>query len=634
MPIETVEAGDSSRAQAMTSRKTTQRIFLFAILLLCVSGTAIYFSFSYFLEGEHWVAHTQEVRDAVGEVETSISAAARARTSFLMSGHAAALDEYHQAASRIPGEIARLRYLTEDNPDQVKRCAELAALTNARLSAWDEAVGKKQQGKPVDLTALLQQSVTQGSRSAEIAEAVRAEEFRLLLQRTSAVQRRFILAILTVVLGFILALLLLYFHYRLLTGELHARIEAEKAAREAYEREAALRHEQDRFRLFVDAVKDYAIYVLDPSGSVASWNQGAERIKGYAAAEVIGKHFSCFFTDEDVRDGKPQEELRIAEQEGRFEGEGWRVRKDGSRFWANIVLTAIKDQNGQLSGFAKVTRDFTERRRDQERLRQMNSDLGAQVAERVVAEEKLANSERSLRQLSRHLLDTQDEERRRIGRELHDSVGQYLAILKMHLDSLASTVGGNHDGAGGQVAECLRLVDEAIKDVRTISYLLYPPMLEELGLSSAIAWYLEGFSKRSSIKTTLEVEPEFGRQTREIELALFRVLQESLANVHRHSGSSIAIIKLFRRNGQVTLQVEDRGRGIPPELLGQADQHWLGSLGVGLRGMNERMRQLSGQIEVSSNENGTTVTASVPDGSALADPALELGCGQAAVNLS
>ncbi len=618
----------------MTSRKKAQRIFLSAILLLGVSGTAIYFSFSYFLEGEGWVAHTQEVRNAVGEVETSIGYATRARTSFLVSGNSGPLREYHEAVSRIPEEIASLRKLTQDNPDQAKRCAELEAVTNARLLAWDEAVARKQQGKPVDLTAFLQQSITQGSRSAEIAEAIRAEEFRLLLQRTSTVQRRFTLAIGTILLSFVLALLLLYFHYRLLTSELLARTQAEKVAREAYEREAALRREQDRFRLFVDAVKDYAIYVLGASGSVASWNQGAERIKGYSAAEVIGKHFSCFFTEEDVRDGKPLEELRIAEEQGRFEGEGWRVRKDGSRFWANIVLTAIKDENGQLSGFAKVTRDFTERRRDQERLQRMNTELVAEVSERVLAEEKLANSEKSLRRLSRHLLDTQDEERRRIGRELHDSVGQYLAILKMHLDSLASSVGGNHDGAGAQVTECLRLVDDAIKDVRTISYLLYPPMLEELGLSSAIAWYLEGFSKRSSIQTTLEVEPEFGRHTREIELALFRVLQESLANVHRHSGSSIAIIKLFRQHGQVTLQVEDRGRGIPLELLEQSDRHWLGSLGVGLRGMNERMRQLSGRIEISSNGGGTIITASVPDGGSTTGPAaMELGCGQTAETL-
>ena len=223
----------------------------------------------------------------------------------------------------------------------------------------------------------------------------------------------------------------------------------------------------------------------------------------------------------------------------------------------------------------------------------------------------MANSEKYLRELSLHLLKTQDEERRRIGRELHDSLGQYLAILKMNLDSLDTDFAGNHSGAGEKWRGVCGWCKTPIKEVRTISYLLYPPMLEEVGLKSAIPWYLDGFSKRSNIKTTFEVDPEFNRMSREIELALFRVLQESLTNVHRHSGSTTADIRLSRDNGRVVLEVTDRGKGISPELLAK-NREWIVSLGVGLRGMNERIRQLGGELEISSSENGTVVTAGVP----------------------
>src|SRR5262249_19184577 len=151
---------------------------------------------------------------------------------------------------------------------------------------------------------------------------------------------RFVLASITVVATLIIAIFLLFFQYRLLTVELRARERAEQEARTAYEREAALRQDRERFHIFVDAVKDYAIYVLDPAGNIVTWNQGAERIKGYPAEEIIGTNFSRFFTEEDRRSGKPEQELESAAREQRFQGEAWRVRKDGSRFWASVVLTA------------------------------------------------------------------------------------------------------------------------------------------------------------------------------------------------------------------------------------------------------------------------------------------------------
>ena len=373
------------------------------------------------------------------------------------------------------------------------------------------------------------------------------------------------------------------------------------------EKELALRENAAPFRLLVEAVQDYAIFMLDPEGYVSSWNVGAERIKGYKAEEIIGRHFSRFYPEEDVRNGKPQQELVDAAREGRFEDEGWRLRKDGSRFWANVIITAIKDGSGKLIGFAKITRDFTERMQTQKALEQ-------EVAERRDAERRFQDSEKSLRQLSLHLLRTQDEERRRIGRDLHDSLGQYLAVLKMKLDSVAALIGHKQDEMAREFGQCIRLMEDSIREVRTVSYLLYPPMLEEMGLKSAIPWYLDGFSIRSGIKTTFEVETEFGRLPRESELALFRVLQEGLTNVHRHSGSPTAHVRLLVEDGMAVLKIEDNGKGIRPELLEEFCQEWMGGLGIGVRGMNERMRQLGGRLELASGDKGTTVTAKVPQG--------------------
>lgn len=368
------------------------------------------------------------------------------------------------------------------------------------------------------------------------------------------------------------------------------------------------RRREERFRLFVESVQDYAIFMLDTQGNVSTWNTGAERIKGYKASDIIGKNFSTFYPEEDIRSGKPPMELEVAAREGRFEDEGWRIRKDGSRFWANVIITAVRDERNQLIGFGKVTRDMTDRMQAQKALDRANQELKKEVFDRKMAEQKLAESEQALRTLSLHLLRSQDEERRRIGRDLHDSLGQLLTVTKMNLEALAPLEGGR----GDLITKCIQLADDSIREVRTISYLLYPPMLEELGLRSAVPWYLDGFGARSGIRTTFEVSPDFDRLSRETELALFRVLQEALTNVHRHSASPVAHIRLANEDGTAALQICDEGKGIPQSILNGSGANHMGPTGVGLRGMAERMRQLGGRLEVSSNERGTTLTAVVP----------------------
>jgi len=604
-----------TQARKATAVTRANRTFLWTIGMLVVSSVAIYLSFSYFRASEKWVAHTLEVRAALGDLESALGSAGRARVAFIISGSPDDLNAYRASRSQIMARLQHLHLLVQDNPVQVANWVRMEALTHTRLQAWESAIQEREDGKPVDYARLMQENVHFASDSAAITGSIREEEEHLLQERRHVTQRRFLLAVMTVVASLALALLLLYLYYRGLAKELRAREEAEEAARSGYERQSALRRELERFRVFVNAVKDYAIYVLDSQGHIASWNLGAERINGYSALEILGKHFSCFFTPEDIGEGKPLQEMQIAAQQGQFQGEAWRVRKDGSRFWASVVLTAIKNDRGEIIGFTKVTRDFTERMRSQEALQQANANLAAEICERQATESRLFNSEQSLRELSHHLLRTQDEERRRIGRELHDSLGQYLAMLKMNLDSLGQSLTANGAGREGlkeKLIHSIRLAEDSIKEVRTISHLLYPPLLEEVGLKSAIPWYLEEFSKRSNIQSSFDLDPDFGRLTSDAELALFRVLQESLTNVHRHSGSPTVEVRLFRQDDTAILRVKDRGKGMPSSRLEETGNPRRIYSGVGLRGMSERMRQLGGTLEIKTDKSGTEITATAP----------------------
>ena len=371
-----------------------------------------------------------------------------------------------------------------------------------------------------------------------------------------------------------------------------------KVTRDLTERrraEIALRRSEDRFRMMAEAVQDYAIFMLDPEGYVSTWNTGAKRVNGYEATEIIGRYFSCFYPEKNIRAGKPGRDLQVAAEQGRFEDEGWRVRKDGSVFWANVIITPIRDEANKLIGFAKVTRDVTDTMR----------------------------KEKSLRDLASHLLQLQDEERRRIGRDLHDTLGQCVTAMKISLDSLAYSVTPSNPEINEKVKQCARLAEECVKEVRTISYLLYPPMLEEMGLKSAIPWYLEGFTTRSGIRVTFDAPTDFARLSRNTELALFRVLQESLTNVHRHSGSETAHVGLSMKDGMAVLEIRDAGKGIPSTILQESGEAWQRFIGVGLRGMKERLSQLGGRLEISSTERGATVIASLPESGSpeVSDPA-------------
>jgi signal transduction histidine kinase len=246
------------------------------------------------------------------------------------------------------------------------------------------------------------------------------------------------------------------------------------------------------------------------------------------------------------------------------------------------------------------------RRRLNESLKKEQGELELRIKERT-AQLDLAN--RNLRDLSARLLQMQDDERRRIARELHDSVGQLLVGLSLNMSTVRAEI-ERLTKAATVLSDSENLIQEMSKEVRTISHLLHPPLLDEAGLTSAIRWYIDGFAQRSNIKVELDCPDDFGRLPRDVETAMFRLVQESLTNIHRHSGSLVAKIRCRRTHERIFIDVEDHGTGIPAEKLAALAS--VGTPGVGLRGMRERVRQLGGDLEIKSDAKGTTVAARLP----------------------
>ncbi len=234
------------------------------------------------------------------------------------------------------------------------------------------------------------------------------------------------------------------------------------------------------------------------------------------------------------------------------------------------------------------------------------NQLEARVRERTAELEKVHSDLRSLNYL---LLKTQEEERRRLALELHDSAGQLLAALKWKMLSLQRDAAGSSPAVQKSTTDSLKLLDELTKELRTVSHLLHPPLLEEGGLS-ALRLYFEGMEERSGLVVTLDLDPRLNRLPDEVELTIFRVVQEALTNIHRHAQTNAASVRIFCDDGtNIQLEIQDRGKGIVG--FTSLDSSAL-KVGVGMRGMRERIRQLNGQFEIVSDQNGTTLSASLP----------------------
>jgi signal transduction histidine kinase len=433
----------------MSPRKTARLAFVSAVVLLCLSGLAIYITIVRLLESEQWVVHTHEIQAALGAVDSAVAQAGRARSAFIANGEPSFLVQFEAATSDVFKAVQNVRVLTKDNPSAQQRCTRLQASIQHRIELFRNSI-KLQQTSPGDLQGqadISRESVAFATETTDIMEQMREEEQRLLVVRAKRSDRLFTIAVLILASTFLLALAMFSLHYRLLSAELVARRNAELIARE---------------------------------------------------------------------------------------------------------------------------------------------------------------SEESMRRLTVRLLRLQDEERRKFSRELHDSLGQYLAGVRMNLDMFS-----NNQPSDKLFVEAIYLLDQAIAETRTISHLLHPPLLDEAGFASAAKWYVEGFAQRSGIEVKADLPDGVDRLPKPIELGLFRVLQESLTNIHRHSGSPRAEVALRFLPRRVILDVRDYGRGVPEELLTVFRTRGTNT-GVGLAGMRERIRELGGQLDIKSTGKGTLISVTMP----------------------
>jgi signal transduction histidine kinase len=426
----------------MSPRKKARIAFVSALILLLACGVAASVTAVRFSHADRWVAHTYDVRLALGDLQSALFKAARARTAFLNSGDTSDLVSYGPAKSKAHEKLVSIRDLTKDNSAQQSYCSQLEDNVLRRLELLDTSIELRKAG-PLDEATQLRlsrENVAAFGEFMDLMQKMDDEEQRLLSQRKQLSGSLFSTALLIVLAMFGLAILLLWVHFRLLSSELAQRERAEESSR----------------------------------------------------------------------------------------------------------------------------------------------------------------------RLSVRVLQLQDEERRKFSRELHDSLGQLLSLAKMHMSVLLEK--NPHDELLKEIDE---LLTQSVTETRTISHLLHPPLLDEVGLASAARWYVEGFAKRSGVELTADIPDEPGRLPRPAELVLFRVLQESLTNIHRHSKSLRAEVSLHSTPANVILRVRDYGKGIPREML--ANFLSTGTdVGVGLAGMRERVREQGGRFEIQSDKNGTTITVTMP----------------------
>lgn len=547
----------------------------FAAAVALLVGCSIYLvrATNRFSTGEALVGHTREVQTLVENMGAEVFQASNSAEAYVLTGDQTLLAGYNAAVASFPNDILRLRELTSDNADREPQLGALSADIQSELTLLAGFIKAHQKGiSSIDADAQMARKTAELQATVEQRlQQIRDDEDRLLNARRVASRTNYIHTLGMIAISFGVALILLVLQMFLLNYSYQQYVQTAETAKQTREIVNAF---------FSSSTVGFGI--LDSQLRYTRVNDVLPRMAALKPEDLLGKSVPEIFGQRGVRteavlrnvlkSGKPLLDREVSAELPTLPGQ--------VRHWL-VNYFPIPGRFGEFTQLGVIAVDVTARR----------------------------NAEEALRKLSGRLLGIQDQERRRIARELHDSLGQYLAALKIALELLGSSTSAEKSKM--LLAECTDVVEKSIVETRTLSHLLHPPLLDEAGFASAASWFVTGFSQRSGIPVELELPEDLPRLSEAVEIALFRVLQESLTNVHRHSQAPSAEIKVEVDAEEITMEVSDHGRGMPEHVLQQLRGDGT-KLGVGLAGMRERIHELGGTFDVSSGTNGTTVRAAVP----------------------
>lgn len=370
----------------------------------------------------------------------------------------------------------------------------------------------------------------------------------------------------------------------------------------------ALRASEERFRVLVESVRDCALFTVDLLGNISEWNPGAERIFGYRAEQVLGRSAPELFTDDENCKGMMRDEFEAALVQDGTSAECWLVRHDRSRFYGRWITNTIRDQAGRPIGFIKVLRDETERRRaEEERERELQEHRELLEGRVRLSNMALHRTKEELQDLAGQLLNSQDEERRRIARDLHDHLAQRLAIVEMKLAHLRDEFPGSREAVLGELEGIQGHITKLSSDVRDLSHRLHPSTLEHIGILPALTALVQEYQTLRKTPIQLDTADFFEEGLKPgVRSVLYRISEEALRNVQRHAGDVGVTLTLYRNPEEVHLEIRDCGPGFSSEIIEQGKT-------LGLISMEERARLVGGTLELTSRPGGgTTIKVAVP----------------------
>jgi signal transduction histidine kinase len=607
------------------------------------------------------VERVRTVTEQLQTVKYALQEAERFAREFLRTTDVGAERARLEATATAHAALDQLRQATGQVPAQYQEIEALSLLANERLAVLDETIHvRNSQGVNAARQYL------DNDRNRALADQIHASvdklldaEHKALLKRDEELRLKAETSVAWFVLGVFLSLVIFLAVFLYLNVQIAARRLAERALadekkllEQQYRREATLAeielaiNQPHELQTVLDRIAAAVTELLPATGaSVILWDARAEEFV-ISATTVPGQQ-PADSKDRVRRTGGAsrwivdhKQVLMVADVRQDPFGANRMLTEHGLHAYVGVPLLLEGEALGVLYALNQHPRRFgadeleflqslatraalaISKVRLYDKLQDINRLLESHVRERttelITTNERLrqeisdrTRAERALHELSSRLLQLQDQERRHIARELHDVTAQNLSAITLNLARIEKTLTSADEKTLQVINDSILLTEDCLRDIRTLSYVLHPPMLDEYGLARALEWYLEGFGKRSGIHIDLWAPPDLGRLAPDTEMALFRIVQESLTNIRRHSGSDQAAIQLRRANGTVTLEIRDTGRGIRAPAATESPGA-LVTLGVGITGMRERLRQLGGKLEIESDSTGTTVRAVVP----------------------